>query len=138
MRRLIFCSLTCSIAFSVNATNWVDLGDSRYIDTDSVSIFDENAQIATAFFKDDNLSKLKLKSKNIAVDSMRSKMAFNCRDETSFVISVVEYDANQRLINSFSRPIYGPFDVIHPETGADSKMKVVCIIAGLKNIDDYR
>lgn len=136
MRRLIFCSLLCLIAVSVNATNWVDLGNNRYIDTDSVSIFDENAQIATAFFKDDNLSKLKLKSKNIAVDSMRSKLAFNCKDETSFVVSVVEYDAKQIPIHSFSRSIYGPFDVIHPETIMDNKMKVVCIISGFKNIDD--
>jgi len=102
MRRLIYCLLICSVAVSVNAANWLELDNNIYIDADSVSIFNKNTQVVTAFFKDVNMSSLKLTSKNKIVDSMRSKTAFNCKDETGFVLSLIEYDSKNTPINIVS------------------------------------
>lgn len=133
MRKLILYPLFCIIAVSANATNWVQLENySSYIDTDSVSIFNENTQVVTAFFKNENMSSIKLKSKNRIVDSIREQSAFNCKNKTSSVIAGVEYDSNKMPINSFSNSIYGPFSVIHPETLGDHKMKAACRIAGFR------
>lgn len=133
MRKLILYPLFFTIAVSANATNWVQIENhSSYIDTDSVSTFNENTQVVTAFFKNEKMSILKLKSKNRIVDSIRFKSAFNCKNKTNFVISGIEYDSNNVPINIFSNSTYASFEVIQPETLSDHQMRAACRIAGFR------
>ena len=146
MKKLVAGSLACLISVSSNAANWlyVDtdrLGVDNYIDANSLRIVDNNAQIVTAFIKMKGIEKSNQKLKGSVISAASFKFAFDCRDETSNVLSSIFYNFNGVVIDSENKQLYSDnwqFTPLHPETSSYLNMYAACAIAGFKDISDLQ
>lgn len=142
MKRLVAGALTCLMAVSVNAVNWLyvdtdKIGVDNYIDANSVRVVDKNDQIVTAFIRMQGIENSNLKLKDTVVDASSFKFAYDCRDETSNILSTILYGINGAVIHSESRELSftsGHFTPVHPETSSYLNMYAACAIAGFKDI----
>ena len=141
MKKVVIYSLVFLMPISASATNWIELGNSNsgvnyYIDADSINIVNENTQLVTGFFRQKNLGK-HYEHYDLDVEYASVKMAYDCKNESSQIVSAILYDSTGKALHTEDHPIkWSSFKQIHPDTSGYLQMYATCYLAGFKKASD--